>query len=71
MNYNISQKKVLSTFFLSVQVVSDYIETKTAVDDRRHGTLVNNEVAVNLALAASQADLYRLNSLFFRVRLIT
>ena len=69
MNYNISQKKVLSTFFLSVQVVSDYIETKTAVDDRRHGTLVNNEVAVNLALAASQADLYRLNSLFFRVRL--
>ena len=71
MNYNISQKNVLSTFFLSVQVASDYIEAKTAAADRRHDTLVNNEVVVNLALATTQADLYRINSLFFQVRLIT
>ena len=71
MNYKISQKNVLSAFSLSVQVVSDFIETKTVVDDRSHATLVNNEVFVNLALATSQADLYWLNSLFFEVRLIT
>ena len=61
-NYNISQKNVLSIFFLSIQVVSDCIETKAAVNDCRHSMLANNEVVVNLALAASQADLYRLNS---------
>ena len=65
MNYKISQKNVLSAFSLSVQVVSDFIETKTVVDDRSHATLVNNEVLVNLALATSQADLYWLNSLVF------
>ena len=65
MNYKISQKNVLSAFSLCVQVVSDFIETKTVVDDRSHATLVNNEVLVNLALATSQADLYWLNSLFF------
>ena len=70
MNYHISQKNVLSTFFYPVQVVSDYVEPKTSADDCRHGTLVNNEVVVNLALATFQADLYRLNSLFFQVRLI-
>ena len=42
MNYNISQKNVLSTFFLSVHVILDFIETKTATDDDRHGMLVNN-----------------------------
>ena len=65
MNYKISQKNVLSAFSLCVQVVSDFIETKTVVDDRSHATLVNNEVLVNLALATSQADLYWLNSLVF------
>ena len=65
MNYKISQKNVLSAFSLYVQVVSDFIETKTVVDDRSHATLVNNEVLVNLALATSQADLYWLNSLVF------
>lgn len=56
MNYNISQKNALSTFFFSVQVVSTYIETKTAVNNRRHDTLVNNEGVVNLELGTSQAD---------------
>ena len=56
MNYKMSQKNALSTFFFSVQVVSDYIETKTTVNNWRHNTLVNNEVVVNLALATSQAD---------------
>ena len=65
MNYNISQKNVLTTFFYSVQVVSDYVETKTAVDDCRHDRLVNNEVVVNLPLATCQADLYMLNSFIF------
>ena len=65
MNYKISQKYVLIAFSLCVQVVSDFIETKTVVDDRSHATLVNNEVLVNLALATSQADLYWLNSLVF------
>ena len=65
MNYKISQKNVLSAFSLSVQVVSDFIETKTVVDDRSHATLVNNEVFVNLALATSQADLYWLTLYFW------
>ena len=56
MNCNISQKNALSTFFFSVQVVSTYIETKTAVNNRRHDRLVNNEDFVNLELATSQAD---------------
>lgn len=56
MNCNISQKNALSTFFFSVQVVSTYIETKTAVNNRRYDTLVNNEGVVNLELATSQAD---------------
>ena len=56
MNCNISQKNALSTFFFSVQVVSTYIETKTAVNNRRHDRLVNNENFVNLELATSQAD---------------
>lgn len=56
MNYNISQKNALSTFFFSVQVVSTYIKTKTAVNNRRHDTLVNNEGVVNLELGTSQAD---------------
>ena len=56
MNYNISQKNALSTFLFSVQVVSTYIETKTAVNNRRDDTLVNNEGVVNLELATSQAD---------------
>ena len=42
MNYNISQENSLSTFFLSVHVISDFIKTKTATDDHRHGMLVNN-----------------------------
>lgn len=61
---------MLRTFFLSVQVVSDYIETKTVVNDCRDGALVSNEVFVNLALATSQADIYRLNSLFFHMWLM-
>ena len=56
MNYNISQKNALSTFLFSVQVVSTYIETKTAVNNRRHDRLVNNEGVVNLELGTSQAD---------------
>lgn len=45
-------------------VVSNHIEELTAVDDRRHNTIVQNEngedeVVVNMAMALSYADLYR------------
>ena len=50
MNYNISQKNDLSTFFLSVQAVSDYIENKTAVDDHRHSMLVKVKLLLTCCL---------------------
>ena len=41
-------------------VVAEYIDTKTAVDDRRHGGInAKGGVVVNMALAGSYADLYR------------
>ena len=40
--------------------MSDFIESKTAVEDRRHSTILSSdEVIVNMALATSHADLYR------------
>lgn len=47
---NNSQKNDLSTFFLPVEVVFGNIKTKTAVDNRRHGTLVNYEVKMKVNL---------------------
>ena len=50
MKNNNSQKNDLSTFFLPVEVVFGNIKTKTAVDNRRHGALVNYEVKMKVNL---------------------
>ena len=43
------------------EIVDDFIQEKTAVDDRRHAPAVNEgeDVVVNLAIANSYAHLYR------------
>ena len=42
------------------KIVAEYIEDKTAVDDRRHASSTGDgDVVVNMALALSYADLYR------------
>ena len=40
-------------------VVADFIEEKTAIDDRRHTSVSDNEVVVNIAVANSHADMCR------------
>ena len=41
-------------------VVAEYIDDKTAVDDRRHSpSSGDGDIVVNMALALSYADLYR------------
>ena len=42
-----------------LKVVADFIEEKTAIDDRQHGGEVDGQVVVNITLATSQANMYR------------
>ena len=42
-----------------LKVVADFIEEKTAIDDRRHGGEVDGQVVLNITPATSQANMYR------------
>ena len=42
-----------------LKVVADFIEEKTTIDDRQHCGEVDGQVVVNIALATSQANMYR------------
>ena len=51
-----SEKK----FCLLFKVVTDFIEEKAALDDWRHASgSVDSKVAINIALATSQSNLYK------------
>ena len=39
--------------------MADFIEEKTAIDDRWHGGEVDGQMVVNIALATSQANMYK------------
>ena len=39
--------------------MADFIEEKTAIDDHWHGGEVDGQMVVNIALATSQANMYK------------
>ena len=40
-------------------IVAEYIENKTAIDDRRHSQETDGKIVVTMAIATSYADMYR------------
>ena len=42
-----------------LKIIADFTEEKTAIDDHRHGGEVDGQMVVNIALATSQANMYK------------
>ena len=51
--------QTMDVFQKLTSFVAEYIENKTAIDDRRHSQERDGEIVVTMAVATSYADMYR------------